>query len=139
MKTIIFIFLLIPFYSICQVDTIYIPNDTLNNDIDTIYITNDTLNNDIEYLVSKYKKIIKSKNLNWRLQIKFTSKYDDIIPYKIKFKNLYPEIYTLIIFESPYYKLLAGNFKTKNEALRVKQKIKSNFPAAHPIKYEINK
>tara|TARA_B100000927_G_scaffold91569_1_gene74052 strand:+ start:325 stop:594 length:270 start_codon:yes stop_codon:yes gene_type:complete len=89
--------------------------------------------------VSKYKRIIKNKNTNWKLQIKFTSKRGDIIPYKIKFNNLYPEISTSIIFESPYYKLLAGNFKTKNEALKIRNIIKTNFPAAHPIKYKISK
>ena len=120
MKKIIFIFLLIPFFSICQ--------DNFSNN------TNDTLNNDILNLVSKYKEVIKNKNLSWKLQIKFTSKYGDIVPYKVKFNNLFPEISTVIIFESPYYKLLAGNFKTKNEALRIRQKIKSSFPASHPIK-----
>lgn len=120
MKKIIFIFLLIPFFSICQ--------DNFSNN------TNDTLNNDILNLVSKYKEVIKNKNLSWKLQIKFTSKYSDIVPYKVKFNNIFPEISTVIIFESPYYKLLAGNFKTKNEALRIRQKIKSSFPASHPIK-----
>ena len=50
------------------------------------------LNNDILNLVSKYKEVIKNKNLSWKLQIKFTSKYGDIVPYKVKFNNLFPEI-----------------------------------------------
>ena len=122
MKKFILIFLILPFASLCQVDTI-------NN-------INSSPNSDIYELVSKYKRIIKNKNTNWKLQIKFTSKRSDIVPYKIKFNNLYPEISTSIIFESPYYKLLAGDFKTKNEALKIRNIIKTNFPAAHPIKYE---
>ena len=122
MKKFILIFLILPFTSMCQVDTI-------NN-------TNSSPNSDIYELVSKYKRIIKNKNTNWKLQIKFTSKRSDIVPYKMKFNNLYPEISTSIIFESPYYKLLAGDFKTKNEALKIRNIIKTNFPAAHPIKHE---
>tara|TARA_B100000900_G_scaffold416275_1_gene450909 strand:+ start:4763 stop:5134 length:372 start_codon:yes stop_codon:yes gene_type:complete len=122
MKRFILIFLILPFTSICKVDT--------------IHNTNSSTNNDIYELVSKYKRIIKNKKTNWKLQIKFTSKRGDIVPYKIKFNNLYPEISTLIIFESPYYKLLAGDFQTKNEALKIRNIIKTHFPAAHPIKHE---
>ena len=83
MKKFILIFLILPFMSICQVDTI-------NN-------TNSSHNSDIHDLVSKYKRIIKNKNTNWKLQIKFTSKRSNIVPYKIKFNNLYPEISTSIV------------------------------------------
>ena len=51
----------------------------------------------------------------------------------MKFISLYPKIPTKIIFESPYYKLTAGNFRTKNEALKIKQVISKNFPGSHPI------
>ena len=89
----------------------------------------------IDNLVDKYKKILKNTggNQGWRLQIKFTSKREDILPYQRKFITLYPEIPVQITFESPYYKLSAGNFRTKNEALKTKKKIRKNFPGAHPI------
>ena len=89
----------------------------------------------INHLVKKYKKILKSTGgaEGWKLQIKFTSKREDILPYQVKFTNLYTEIPAQITFDSPYYKLTVGNFKTKNEALKVKHKISKNFPGAHPI------
>jgi hypothetical protein len=67
------------------------------------------------------------------LQIKFTSKRENITPYQIKFTNFYPEIPVQITFEAPYYKLTAGNFRTKNEALKMKHEISKKFPGAHPI------
>ena len=86
-------------------------------------------------MLHKYKKKLRDKGGvdGWRLQIKFTSKREDILPYQVKFTNLYPEIPAQITFDSPYYKLTVGNFKTKNEALKMKHMISKNFPGAHPI------
>ena len=91
--------------------------------------------NKINALVRKYEKILKSTGgaEGWRLQIKFTSKREDILPYQRRFSRLYANIPTKIIFDSPYYKLTAGNFRTKNEALKVKHEIRKNFPGAHPV------
>lgn len=114
-----------PFIGIAQIDTSF-------NTYGEIAGINDKA---ITKLVNKYKKILKKKDGidAWRLQIKFTSKREDILPYKIRFINLYPEIPVHITFDSPYYKLTAGNFKTKNEALKIKNKIRKNFPGAHPV------
>tara|TARA_B100001250_G_scaffold217388_1_gene186492 strand:+ start:13880 stop:14296 length:417 start_codon:yes stop_codon:yes gene_type:complete len=123
-KLFIFLFF-IPFIGIAQIDTSF-------NTSGKILSVNDKA---ITNLVNKYKKILKKKDGvdAWRLQIKFTSKREDILPYKIRFINLYPGIPVHITFHSPYYKLTAGNFKTKNEALKIKNKIRKNFPGAHPV------
>ncbi len=125
MKKPILIFFLIPLLGFTQ------NQPTLNTEKEIITISQNRIDN----LVDKYKKILKNKNGidGWRLQIKFTSKREDILPYQVKFTNLYPEIPVQIIFESPYYKLTAGNFRTKNEALKIKHKISKNFPGAHPV------
>ena len=89
----------------------------------------------IDALVRKYKAILISTGgvQGWRLQIKFTSKRENILPYQMKFSRLHPQIPVKIIFDSPYYKLSAGNFRTKNEALKIKHEITKNFPGSHPI------
>lgn len=89
----------------------------------------------IDDLITKYKNILTNIGgiEGWGLQIKFTSKREDILPYQMKFISLYPQIPTKIIFESPYYKLTAGNFRTKNEALKIKHVISKNFPGSHPV------
>ena len=57
---------------------------------------------------------------------------------QLKFNNLYPEIPTEIIFDSPYYKLTIGNFRSKNDALKLKDQIRKKFPGAHHISSIIN-
>jgi hypothetical protein len=125
MKKLLVIYFLIPLLGFTQTDT------TFNFEGEILSVNQKGIDN----LVEKYKKILKNKDGidGWRLQIKFTSKREDILPYKVKFINLYPKIATQITFDSPYYKLTAGNFKTKNEALKIKYKIRKSFPGAHPI------
>ena len=125
MKKILIILFLIPLLAFTQSDT------TFNSKGSIISIDEEGITN----LLHKYKTILRDKGGvdGWRLQIKFTSKREDILPYQVKFTNLYPEIPAQITFDSPYYKLTVGNFKTKNEALKMKHMISKNFPGAHPI------
>ncbi|MAO33409.1 MAG: hypothetical protein CMD03_01480 [Flavobacteriales bacterium] len=125
MKGLITILFLVPLLLFAKSDTTFNSNNQITN------INQEGIDN----LVSKYKLILKNKKgiEGWRLQIKFTSKREDILRYQIKFTNLYPQTPSQITFNSPYYKLTVGNFRTKNEALKIKQKIKNEFPGAHPI------
>ena len=97
----------------------------------SIYINQKGINN----LVSKYKKILRAQGgiEGWRIQIAFKAKREDILAKQAKFTHLYPKIPAQIIFDSPYYKLTVGNFRTKYEALKVKKEISKNFPNTHPI------
>lgn len=125
MKKIIIILFFIPLLSIAKSDT------TFNAENQIISVNQQG----VDDLARKYKLILKNKNGidGWRLQIKFTSKREDILRHQIKFTNLYANIPAQITFNSPYYKLTVGNFRTKNEALKIKKKIARNFPGAHPI------
>ncbi|MAU36877.1 MAG: hypothetical protein CMD14_05840 [Flavobacteriales bacterium] len=125
MKGLITILFLVPLLLFAKSDTTFSSNNQITN------INQEGINN----LVNKYKLILKNKKgiEGWRLQIKFTSKREDILRHQIKFTNLYPQTPSQITFNSPYYKLTVGNFRTKNEALKIKQKIKNEFPGAHPI------
>ena len=130
MKKIFILCLLIPLLGVSQTDS------TFNSKGKVIKITESGIND----LVRKYKNLLKNKGGSdgWRIQIKFASKRKDILTYKMKFTNLFPTIPTQIKFESPYYKLTVGNFKTKNLALKTKEKISVHFPAAHPVPSIIN-
>tara|TARA_B110000196_G_C20853631_1_gene524002 strand:- start:140 stop:550 length:411 start_codon:yes stop_codon:yes gene_type:complete len=125
MKKLLVIFFLIPLLGFPQSDT------TFNSEGGKISINQEGIND----LMGKYKTILKNRDGvdGWRLQLKFTSKREAILPYQVKFANLYPEIPAQITFDSPYYKLTVGNFRTKNEALKIKQQIRRQFPGAHPI------
>ena len=125
MKKILIILFLIPLLAFAQNDTTFSSKGSIIS-IDEKGITN---------LLHTYKTILRDKGGvdGWRLQIKFTSKREDILPYQRRFTSLYPKIPAKIIFDSPYYKLAAGNFRTKNEALKIKQEISKGFPGAHPV------
>ena len=130
MKKLLIILFLIPFSTLSQTDTTY--ND--EREITTIN------QKEINKLVSKYKRILKNTGgiEGWRIQIKFKAKREDILPYQIRFTNFYPNIPAQIIFDSPYYKLTVGNFRTRNEALKVQHEISKRFAGSHPVPCIIN-
>lgn len=125
MKKILFLTLMFPFFVFSQSDT------TFNNKGEIISINQ----KGVDKLVSKYKQILKKTGgvEGWRIQLIFKDQKEEILPYQIKFTNLYPEIPVQIAFDSPNYKLTVGNFRTRNEALKIKHQISKNFPGAYPV------
>ena len=125
MKKFLISLLVLPFIALSQTDT------TFNDDSKILSVNQQG----IDRLVDKYKTILKNTGgiEGWRIQIKFKAKKEEILPYQIKFTNLYPEIPAQITFDSPYYKLTVGNFRTRNEALKIKHQISKSFPGAHPV------
>ena len=130
MKKILIILFLLPLLGFTQKDTVF------SSENEIIRISE----KGVENLLNVYRTILINKGGadGWRLQIKFTSKRENILPYQVKFANLFPDIPAQITFDSPYYKLTVGNFKTKNEALKIKHKISKHFPGAHPISIVID-
>jgi hypothetical protein len=125
MKKILFLTLIFPIFVFSQSDT------TFNTKGEIISINQKGVNN----LVSKYKQILKKTGgvEGWRIQLIFKAQKEEILPYQIKFTNLYPEIPVQIAFDSPNYKLTVGNFRTRNNALKIKHQISKNFPGAYPV------
>ena len=54
------------------------------------------------------------------------------------FEELYPEQRSYIIYEEPYFKLRAGDFRTRLDARRFLEKIRRNYPAAYIVVDRIN-
>ena len=125
MKKILFLTLMFPIFVFSQSDT------TFNTKGEIISINQKGVDN----LVSKYKQILKKTGgvEGWRIQLIFKDQKEEILPYQIKFTNLYPEIPVQIAFDSPNYKLTVGNFRTRNKALKIKHQISKNFPGAYPV------
>ncbi len=125
MNKILFLTLMFPIFVFSQSDT------TFNTKGEIISINQ----KGVDKLVSKYKQILKKTGgvEGWRIQLIFKDQKEEILPYQIKFTNLYPEIPVQIAFDSPNYKLTVGNFRTRNEALKIKHQISKNFPGAYPV------
>ena len=77
------------------------------------------------------KKGGKKKKKN---KTKKTKKKEEIKKTRSEFIKLYPEIPTYLTYETPYYRICVGNFRTKNEALKLNNFIRKNYIEAYPVK-----
>ena len=57
---------------------------------------------------------------------------------KAKFYELFPEIPVYREYDSPYFKVYVGDFRTKVDAIKVFKQIKRYFPAAFIVPDQIN-
>lgn len=96
---------------------------------------NETLEPQVERLVKRF--VSKNKNQSmvdgWRIQILATSDRQRMEQALRKFGDLYPSVPADWIHAKPYYKVRAGAFATKRDALRTLYILKENYPAAYPI------
>jgi hypothetical protein len=117
MKLILIILILIPF-------SIYSQNINIKYEsgIDSLILKNNTIQQK------------KDGVLGWRIQLKFKSTKEEINKTRAEFMKLYPETPTYLTYESPYYRICVGNFRTKNEALKLNNFIRRNFVEAYPVK-----
>ena len=63
---------------------------------------------------------------------------DDSQSVKAKFYELFPEIPVYREYDSPYFKVYVGDFRTKIDALKEFKRIKRHFPAAFIVPDKIN-
>jgi hypothetical protein len=89
----------------------------------------------VDALVKKQGNINKTvkKNSNrfgrgYRLMVINTNKREEAIAAKTKIYTHFPELKAYLAYQSPYFKLKAGNFKTRDEAERYRKQLNSLFP-----------
>ncbi|HOY33440.1 MAG TPA: SPOR domain-containing protein [Bacteroidales bacterium] len=83
----------------------------------------------------------KQKITGWRVQIFFESGNNSksrAYNKKGLFMTMYPETGVYLVFQSPYYKVRVGDFRSRMDAEGFKQKILGDFPDAFVVKDEIN-
>jgi len=64
----------------------------------------------------------------YRLLIVNTHNREEAIAAKTKIYTYFPELSAYMTYQSPYFKLKAGNFKTRDEAERVRKSMVTIFP-----------
>lgn len=74
----------------------------------------------------------------YRVQITFEQSKEAIETAKSKFSQMYPDIPIYTIYKAPNFFLKAGDFRSYNEAEKIKSKIEGNFPTSNVIKEKIN-
>lgn len=84
----------------------------------------------------------KSKKLaGYRVRIFFEGKQDSRSASEAavgRFKSMYPGYGVYRTFASPYFKVTAGDFRTKSEAMQLMQALKADFPGAFVVRENIN-
>ncbi len=99
-------------------------------------------NPQISTLVEKHKYLNeKQKIVGWRVQIFFDSGNNSksrAFSKKGEFMTKFPNMPVYLMFQSPYYKVRVGDFRTRIDAEGFKQKIVGEFTDAFVVKDEIN-
>ncbi len=77
----------------------------------------------------------------YRVEIFFSSEFDAFDKAKkkkIEFLSLYPENPVHIKYDAPNFRVRVGDFRTKNEALKLYMEIKKNYPVAFIVSDNID-
>jgi hypothetical protein len=64
----------------------------------------------------------------FRLLVINTNKRDEAIAAKTKVYTNFPELKAYLVYQSPYFKLKAGNFRTREEAQQYQKSLGYHFP-----------
>jgi hypothetical protein len=79
-----------------------------------------------------------SSSYGYRVQIYSGSNRGAAFNAQAKFNKEFPEMRTYIIYREPNFKVRAGDFRSRIEAERMKEELKSLFPAMFIVSEKIN-
>lgn len=87
-------------------------------------------------MMERYVEINKSTPTleGWRIQLLATTDRQKMETTRQNFQYRYPNIPVTWEHSRPYYKLRAGAFETKLEAIRLLYLLKKDYPSAYPAK-----
>jgi len=90
----------------------------------------------VDKMMTRYAEINKMKTevAGWRIQLVATTDRRKLEATKDAFMRNYPNIPIDWEHAKPYYRLRAGAFRTKLEAIRVLHRLKKDYPSAFPAK-----
>ena len=84
---------------------------------------------------------IKNAIEGYRIEIFFSSDSDakeKALKKKVEFLSIYPDYTVHIKYVSPNFRVRVGDFRTKNEALKLYKEIKNTYPVAFIVADEID-
>lgn len=74
------------------------------------------------------KKMYGRTMRGYRLMVMNTNKRDEAIAAKTKVYTAFPELKAYLVYQAPFFRLKAGNFKTRDEAARYQRMMNTYFP-----------
>jgi hypothetical protein len=121
------LFLFFSFYSFSQ-DTL----DKVTVDTNTVQVHKDAR---IDLLVKKQASINETTSRDnrrtdkgYRLMIISTNNRDEALAAKTKIYTFFPELKAYLWYQSPYFRVKAGNFKDRKDAESYQQRMNNYFP-----------
>ncbi len=73
------------------------------------------------------KKMYGRTMRGYRLMVMNTNKRDEAIAAKTKVYTAFPELKAYLVYQAPFFRLKAGNFKTRDEAARYQRMLGAYF------------
>ena len=74
------------------------------------------------------KKSVGRTMRGYRLLDLNTNKREDAISAKTKVYTYFPELKAYLVYQAPFFRLKAGNFKTRDEAEKIRKQMTPLFP-----------
>ncbi len=92
-----------------------------------------------EVLLNKKLELDKTKPSiqGYRVQLYYGGNRAEALELKSKFASVFPDIETYLIYQQPYFRLRAGNFRTRIEAYKLFRKVEKEFPSVFIVNDEI--
>jgi len=110
--------------------------DSLPEIISKLYLDQDTrLTNMVRWHIENNRR--KNGVDGWRVEIFFSSDSDareKALRVKQEFLSMYPDIPVHIKFIAPNFKVRVGDFRTRNEALKLRKEIIGKYPKSFEVK-----
>lgn len=123
-----FVILFTTINSFAQKDSTYIPIEDSNSVIVHKDSRLDLLVKKQAYINEVTSRDSRRTEKGYRLMIISTNNRDEAIAAKTKVYTYFPELKAYLWYQSPYFRLKAGNFKDRKEAESYQNRFKTYFP-----------
>ena len=92
-----------------------------------------------EQLLQKKAELDKHKPFiqGVRVQLYYGGNRAEALDLKSKFASLHPDVESYLIYQQPYFRLRAGNFRTRMEAYKLFKVVQKEFPSVFIVNDEI--
>lgn len=92
-----------------------------------------------EQLLQKKLELDKTKPSiqGYRVQLYYGGNRAEALELKSKFASLVPDVETYLIYQQPYFRLRAGNYRTRIEAYKLFRIVEKEFPSVFIVNDEI--
>jgi hypothetical protein len=112
--------------------TFNIQHSTLSSDSNVHIIESPEVKNTMAKM-NDYERLSQGKYAGYRVQLDFGKDRDNANHVRSDFMTKYPAVPAYLTYQQPYFRISAGDFRTKLEAVHFLNLIKKDYPAAFVV------